>query len=1463
MTFTYVIDGVASITDSLGRVVTIDYKIHDPVSNKDYDRISYKGFGGATRTIKLWYSSLGNRIRPDIGSGAETYASLFPALNGSEFTTYNPKVVSEIELPDGRQYLLKYNFYGELARVDLPTGGRIEYDYGEGVTGGDTTGVVTGQKAIYRQVTERRVYKDAGTTLELRETYSRPESTSGNQGYVEVKHKDAAGTILARDRHFYFGTPRGSFFKNPYEYSSWKDGKEYKTELYEKNSTGSSGLLRTVDNTWQQPTAGNTWPISGQGETDANAKPNQPQVTATTTTLNDTTQVSKQTFTYDQYTNKTEVQEYDFGTPGTLVRKTQTTYLVSNLSVNYTTVNPNTTNPDPHATIHLRSLPLQQSVYDNASAEKARTTYEYDNYTEGLTNRSSISGHASVALPPEPATHTVSYETRGNVTAHSVWELPSTQLTTRMQYDIAGNAVSVTDPKNNPPTLFDFSDRYGIPDDEAESNTVPVELSSGLQTYALATLVTNALGHTAYTQYDYYLGKPVNGEDANGVVAKGRYDDLLDRGTELVVAENVTSLKRKTQFTYNDAARMITTQGDQTTYDDRVLKSQALYDGLGRTTETRQYETGSAYIATLQNYDGLGRVVQTSNPYRPASESLLWTTTVYDGLGRVLTVTTPDNAVVSTFYDGPRVLVKDQADKERLCKTDGLGRLTDVWEIRSADTVTGTEAVTFPNHTEVQNGYRTKYTYDALDDLTEAKQQIGTTGTTQTRTFGYDGLKRLITAFNPESGTISYSYDNNSNLLTKTDSRVPAVITTYDYDALNRAKSRTYSGISTPTVSYKYDGQGLPPGAPVAPSFARGYSTGRLVAVTYGGTSAGNYTGYDQLGRANVSVQQTDSQNYGFSYGYDLAGAMTTETYPSLRQITTGYDAAGRISTIDGQKSGEQNKTYASQFSYAAHGAAKSLQLGNSKWEHTNFNSRLQPLQIGLGTSATNSSVLQLDYAYGTTTNNGNVISQTITAPGLTVNQCYGYDSLNRLSTAEERSGGTTCAGTQQWKQAFSYDRYGNRNFDVANTTANVLGPNPTISQSTNRFTAGQNYGYDNAGNLTSDPTTPVNGIIYDAENRQTQYTKSGQATNYYLYDGDGHRVKKIDGSGTTVFVYNVAGQLIAEYHSDPVPPPAGGGGTSYLTSDHLGSTRVVTKSDGTVKARYDYLPFGEELGAGIGQRTTGMGYNAADSTKQKFTQKERDNESGLDYFGARYYSSAQGRFTGVDPATIKKARLLDPQRINLYPYVRNNPLKYIDPDGADLLLAQGISKKDREFTVKNLARYYMTEAGKKVIEHLDKVPFRIALGKSDLERKELNPAKMGEFKIGGQEKVTAGLTTVPYSAADGQKFLAAEAVGDKKPGPAITVDIDPSNSSDIGKDPARVMAHELGGHTSEAVDLAMRPTPGDPKGEYGPGRNITEYFGKGETASEAAEKAAGKLPDKPTPEAIKAVEEILKRREQ
>src|SRR5207253_5041796 len=114
---------------------------------------------------------------------------------------------------------------------------------------------------------------------------------------------------------------------------------------------------------------------------------------------------------------------------------------------------------------------------------------------------------------------------------------------------------------------------------------------------------------------------------------------------------------------------------------------------------------------------------------------------------------------------------------------------------------------------------------------------------------------------------------------------------------------------------------------------------------------------------------------------------------------------------------------------------------------------------------------------------------------------------------------------------------------------------------------------------------------------------------------------------------------------------------------------------------RHDYMPFGEELFANQGGRTTTQGYSVADNVRQKFTSKERDNETSLDYFLARYYSSTQGRFTSPDEFTggphelfvstgdskkqaIPYAEITQPQSLNKYTYVYNNPCRYTDPDG-------------------------------------------------------------------------------------------------------------------------------------------------------------------------------------------------------
>jgi RHS repeat-associated protein len=307
----------------------------------------------------------------------------------------------------------------------------------------------------------------------------------------------------------------------------------------------------------------------------------------------------------------------------------------------------------------------------------------------------------------------------------------------------------------------------------------------------------------------------------------------------------------------------------------------------------------------------------------------------------------------------------------------------------------------------------------------------------------------------------------------------------------------------------------------------------------------------------------------------------------------------------------------------------------------------------------------QLEYDFSGTANNGNVLAHRVWRSGTawSGSQGYSYDALNRLSYASESGG---------WNRTYGYDRYGNRHVTTPkNGPAYAEPTEPTLAS---QFNAANNRlnmtgaSYDASGNQTAyDGLT----LEYDAEGRNTKVKEGNSDYVTFAYDGEGRRVKKVSGGVTTYYIHDALGRLAAEY-TNQAPASTG---VSYLFTDMLGSVRTITNASGAVVECYDYMPFGRMLTASDNGRSAAGCYPAAPDpansrASQKFTGKERDAETGLDFFGARYMSGAEGRFMTPDPSMLSTVKA-NPQSWNRYTYTLNNPLRYVDPNG-ELWIASG-----------------------------------------------------------------------------------------------------------------------------------------------------------------------------------------------
>jgi RHS repeat-associated protein len=1268
------------IIDSLNRESKLIYSTF-----LGLDRIEHKGFGGSNKAVSIVREDLSVALRPD--QTLKTPHQLFPSVgnvpitasltnlqiaeldkykktdssNGVVEEAHNPKVISAVVLPNNQRYTFKYTSYGELARVISPLGSYIDFEYGptnhpntDGLGVLSSIGYTSNHPVpyqMYRRVIERKTFDSSGV-LQTKTTYS----NVGGMAPVTVTTFDGSQSILAAEKHYFFTEDFAAILFPgilPYEqHISWKVNKEYKTEVLDINNL--STVLRRTESVWGQREPVSWWrPLSHPDCTYVygtinpgcfDPEPiNDPRVTEVKSTL-ETGQITKKKFTYDQFNNVTDTYEYDYsdGQTWQLLRRSHTDFITD---PNYTS----------YTGAYLTGLPWQSWVSSDAEGNNrtALSQIEYDNYgTNPLFSRSNVSGHDSV-------NYSSANFRRGNptkVTSFSDVNNSSTAISSQTQFDILGNVIKTIDPKGNISTI-DYSDSFGSPDSEARTNNFPSQLN-GKNTFAFATSATNSLG-TSFSQVDYFSGNTVDTEDINGNTSTAFFNDILDRPTQTVSANNRSNFRSQTTITYNDDAKTVTATSDLYTFGDNLSKGVSIYDSLGRTTEARSYEIGGYTVTAKPQYDALGRVIKTTNPYRPyLNEQPVWTTTEYDVLGRVAKIITPDLQEATTTYNGNVTTVTDQAGKKRRSITNALGQLTRIDEPDNNNNLGTLTSPTQPTY----------YTYNTNGQMVKVNQGQ------QNRYFLYDSIGRLIRVRQPEQNTnanltlpdsitgnnlwsTGSTYDLNGNPLTSTDAK--GITVTQTYDNLNRPLIRSYSD-GTPTVTNTYDGAGIP------------NSKGQLTKISSSISTTEN-TAFDIVGKVLSHKQITDGQTYNTAYNYNLTGALIEETYPSGRIVKNMLDSDGRLAAVSSKTTAQTDyRNYAGNFVYAASGAVTQMRYGNGRWESAQFNQRLQVTQIGLGSSQNTTNLWKTNYAYGEIDandnlnegkNNGSVARQTTNFSGLAnpFVQSYKYDSLNRLTEAKEING-----TTQTFKQNFGYDRFGNRtsfNQLIGTTQTNQT---PAIDPANNRFTTGQGFTYDFDGNLIADNLG--RSFTFNGDNKQTQVkTATNDVIGTYQYDGTGARVKKITASETTIFVYNAGGKLLAEYSTQTAANPT----ISYLTQDNLGSPRVITDNGGNVSSRRDFMPFGEELNANNAtNRLTNQKYSfGEDNVRKRFTGYEKDQETGLDFAEARYYNNLHGRFTAVDPM-LASGLSSNPQTFNRYAYVSNNPTNAADPTGLNAVYA-------------------------------------------------------------------------------------------------------------------------------------------------------------------------------------------------
>ena len=1044
--------------------------------------------------------------------------------------------------------------------------------------------------------------------------------------------------------------------------SNWKDGLVHETII--KDGNGQFGEIKSKTKYFWEATL---VPFGGY-------VPFLRKIEVT----NDAGQTKATRFEYDEYNNQKAVDEHDFaasGSLGTLLKRTETTYQTGAGWLDR----------------NLISLPTSVvTKVDNIPVSKTLIEYDHNGDDSTLVRRNdiSISTHDTFYNPAHPVqcqmicagdTEPCSYNTntqnpvppngcvfqytygykaasafRGNVTKVTTFSdatltTDSNAAVSNTEYDIAGNAVEASASCCKIKAWnYDKANEYAFVVSEEQGDA--------------GQLVTSST-------YDRNTGLMKTATDENNQTTTVTYDPTSLRQTRVDKPNDAWSTVE-----YHDQSYPFYVKSTSSLDTSRNVSSWSFSDGRGAGYRTRSQTLGG-YLSSDVGFDKNGSPIKNYSPYtvsdlngaRPSGTKFS-EIKERDALGRVLSTQLTDDTIVSATYNGTVATATDQAGKTRRQVADALGRTIRVDEPNAAGLLGDVASPIQP----------TFYEYDGNDNLSKVTQSDGTN--TQERLFKYDSLSRLThekqveaTASLNNAGekigsgglwTGVYKYDNESLLTEGVDAR--GVKTSFVYDGLNRVSAVNYSGetgYATPNVSYTYDEIRV-----------NSFNKGRLTKVQTAANIAQQTPetkqiyDYDNVGQVVNHTQTIGNQSYNLTYGYNLAGQLTTEKYPSGKVFNYSVDDFGRLQTV-----ADNQRQYLSSVSFNNKGLLESLNLGNGTSESFGYNDRFQMTNQSLNKG---SQVLQkYDYGYGQidasgnldlTKNNGQLAKiESFIGTQKQSTQKFSYDSIGRLSEAKEFKG---TDNSLTYKQKFDFDRFGNMYRKAANNgTAGQISALPyttiedaDISKATNRFTT--NTTYNEAGMVIADNKFRSMNFSYDANGRQVNATNATNSTNATtVYDALGNRVATKVNDVWQFVIYDAFGKLVAEYGTQG----EGNGGVSYVLQDWQGSVRASVNNNGFIQARFDFTAFGEEISLGIGTRLIENGYSGDATSRNGYGLTEKDS-SGLNHTWFRKQEQRAGRWTSPDPYK-GSMNLGNPQSFNRYSYVENDAVNLVDPSGLQL----------------------------------------------------------------------------------------------------------------------------------------------------------------------------------------------------